>query len=156
MPSHYLEVQRNWRVDAEGVKLLSTERRKAWAVEVAEGVRRRRNLETGSIVEERMAPARNPMDLVRSHRLRVEASAGSVVLHAEPRDGKGRRHQFVAAGEGREHRYELLDAEGSLEAGSRVRSFFGEAGLERIEIEFRTVLGGLEVRGRQETTIEGT
>lgn len=155
MPAQYVEVQRNWRVDESGSPLLSTERRKAFAVEVVNGVRRKRNLESGAILEEVVGVSQGFSQLLGTHELRVETHGDCLLLVAEGREGATRRHEFVFDGSGLvRHTAELVAAEKGLGAGSKIVTRYGEGRLTEIEVEFSTEVAGAPYRGLQRTSFQ--
>ncbi len=152
MPAQYLEVQRNWRLDGKGAPVLATERRKAFAVEVVEGVRRKRNLESGAILEEAVGGTPGFLGLMATHELRVEVHEECLLLVAEAKGGSARRHEFVFdVGGVVRHTAELLVGDKGLGAGSKIVTRYKAGRMAEIEVEFRTVVAGAEYRGLQRT-----
>lgn len=155
MPAQYLEVQRNWRVDESGAPMLSTERRKAFAVEVADGVRRKRNLESGLILEEAVGAAQGFGHLLGTHELRVSVVGGYLHLVAEPKEGGARRYEFVFCEGGLARQVvEVVGVEKSLGVGSRIVTKYEAGRMVEVEVDFLTVVAGERYRGLQRTRIE--
>lgn len=155
MPAQYLEVQRNWRLDGNGAPVLETERRKAFAVEVSDGVRRKRNLESGAILEEAVGGSSGFLGLLGTHELRMEVHGECLLLLAEAKGGAARRHEFVFDRGGVvRHTAELLVGERGLGAGSKIVTRYEEGRVAEVEVEFVTVVAGAEYRGLQRTSYE--
>ncbi len=153
MPAQYLEVQRNWRVDENGAPLLSTEKRKTFAVELSDGQRRKRNLESGAIVEEPLAKSTGFQHLAQSHTLQIEIEGGCLRLIATPRANGTRRHEFHwRDGTLSSHRAELIAPERALGAGTSIRTLYENGSVAEVDIDFQTVVAGTRYRGRQRTT----
>lgn len=155
LPTQYLEVQRNWRLDEQGAPLLSTERTKAFAVEVESGLRRKRNLENGSISEEALPVTAGFLDLARTHQLCLVVDADSIRLLATPQDAHSRRHEFVLSAGGQlRHTSELRQDEKSLRSGTRITTRSEGGRLVEIEVDFYTLVAGAPYRGLQKIRFE--
>jgi hypothetical protein len=157
MPAQYLEVQRNWRLDESGQPMPSSEKRKSFAVELGDGLRRKRNLESGAIQEETLPRSNGFLHLARTHNLRFHVNGDCLRLIATPGEGESRRHEFTwQDGALTRHVAELVSPEKTLHTGTQIATRYKDGTLFEIEIDFHTSVAGAPYHGLQRTTFHAT